>query len=204
MGGQPLNGTDDAFILRYIASKPKEPNSYNFVLLGSSLFGRFKYMGKDLDIKRNPCILNLGMNLGGDRIQNVQSHIDKGLLHSLKHYQPNLRAIYIQMGDGNLTETGLQKSDAEAYGRVIKSLRDELPDVKIVITAFFVQRGLSEAIIGEANKMLKEIAEENGETVSFLPFGEDQKEIMSDDRIHLNNLGYRKWSELLVNDMKGR
>jgi platelet-activating factor acetylhydrolase IB subunit beta/gamma len=106
------------------------------------------------------------------------------------------------MGDMDLTETGLQKSDAQAYARVVKCLRDELPNAKIIITAFFIQRGFGETVIEEANQMLRAIANENGDAVSFLPFGDDQTEIMSDDQIHPNNDGYRKWCDLLKDDMK--
>ncbi|RGP77614.1 hypothetical protein FLONG3_4187 [Fusarium longipes] len=203
MSEKSYSGFDDAFILRRIISRP--PGKCTIALLGSSLFGRFKCCASEgLYFEENSGVLNLGCNLGGDRIRNVQRYLDKGLLGSLKHHQPNLRLMYIQMGDTDLTETGLRKSDAQAYARVVKSIRDELPDVKIVITAFFVQRGYSNAVIEEANQMLRDIADENGDAVSFLPFAHDQTCLMSDDRIHPNNTGYRRWYDLLQDDMKKR
>ncbi|RGP59355.1 hypothetical protein FSPOR_11401 [Fusarium sporotrichioides] len=203
MSGNPSVFTDEFLMRQFKTFNP--PSKYTVALLGTSLFGRFKYYTvHDPYFKENPCVLNLGGHLGADRIQNVQRLIERDFLRCLKEHQPNLKVIYLQMGDGDLTENGLQKSDALTYGKVVKSLRDEFPNAQIVITAFFLQRGFSEAVIEEANQMLRDIASQNGDAVSFLPFGPDQTGIMSNDQIHLTNAGYRKWYDFIQNDINNR
>ncbi|UZP45069.1 hypothetical protein NXS19_012881 [Fusarium pseudograminearum] len=176
------------------------PNQYEIALLGDSLFERFKTTGSNLSINHNPLILNLGV--GGDKVLNVQYRIDQGLLCLLKNNQPNLKLMYIHMGCNNLKNNGLRKGDAYAYASVIKNIQEALPDVKIVITALFKQRGLADEIIDEANQMLRDIAGQNG--TDFLPFGDDQESIMSEDNVHLNATGYVKWNEVLEKDMSTR
>ncbi|EMT71605.1 hypothetical protein FOC4_g10010116 [Fusarium odoratissimum] len=179
------------------------PGEYTVAVLGDSLFGRFKtterfkVTGRILSINEDSRILNLGV--GGDKILNVQYRMDQGLVRLLKQHQPNIKTMYIHMGSNNLKKQGLLKGDADAYGALIKQLRTEFPDITIVITALFIQRGLGLDVIEDANNKLKAIADEN--ECEFLPFGDDQAGIMSEDNVHLNEFGYRKWNEILVNDM---
>ncbi|KAF5704854.1 hypothetical protein FGLOB1_8273 [Fusarium globosum] len=173
---------------------------YTVAVLGDSLFERFKSTGRMLSISKDSRILNLGV--GGDKILNVQYRMDQGLVRLLKQHQPNLKTMYIHMGSNNLKKQGLRKGDADAYGAVVKQLRTEFPDMTLVITALFIQRGLGLDVIEDANNKLKAIAEEHG--CVFLPFGDDQAGIMSEDNVHLNEFGYRKWNEILTNDMNSR
>ncbi|KAG9496363.1 hypothetical protein J7337_012950 [Fusarium musae] len=164
------------------------PGEYTVAVLGDSLFERFKTTGRMLSINKDSRILNLGV--GGDKILNVQYRMDQGLVRLLKHHQPNIKTMYIHMGSNNLKKQGLRKSDADAYGAVVKQLRSEFPDMTVVITALFIQRGLELAVIEDANAKLKAIADDHG--CAFLPFGDDQEGIMSEDNVHLNEFGYRK------------
>uniref|UniRef100_A0A0D2Y1G2 SGNH hydrolase-type esterase domain-containing protein n=1 Tax=Fusarium oxysporum (strain Fo5176) TaxID=660025 RepID=A0A0D2Y1G2_FUSOF len=182
------------------------PGEYTVAVLGDSLFERFKTTerfkatGRILSINKDSRILNLGV--GGDKILNVQYRMDQGLVRLLKQHQPNIKTMYIHMGSNNLKKQGLLKGDADAYGALIKQLRTEFPDMTIVITALFIQRGLGLDVIEDANNKLKAIAGEN--ECEFLLFGDDQARIMSEDNVHLNEFGYRKWNEILVNDMNSR
>ncbi|EWG48712.1 hypothetical protein FVEG_08395 [Fusarium verticillioides 7600] len=176
------------------------PGEYTVAVLGDSLFERFKTTGRMLSINKDSRILNLGV--GGDKILNVQYRMDQGLLRLLKPHQPNIKTMYIHMGSNNLKKQGLRKGDADAYGAVVKQLRSEFPDMTVVITALFIQRGLELDVIEDANAKLKAIADEHG--CAFLPFGDDQEGIMSEDNVHLNQFGYHKWNEILTNDMNSR
>ncbi|KAL5586034.1 hypothetical protein FOBRF1_015904 [Fusarium oxysporum] len=160
------------------------PGQYTTATLGASDVERFKATGRILSINEDSRILNLG------------------LVRLLKQHQPNIKTMYIHMGSNNLKKQGLLKGDADAYGALIKQLRTEFPDMTIVITALFIQRGLGLDVIEDANNKLKAIADEN--ECEFLPFGDDQAGIMSEDNVHLNEFGYRKWNEILVNDMNSR
>ncbi|KAJ4247511.1 hypothetical protein NW762_013188 [Fusarium torreyae] len=173
---------------------------YTIVLLGDSLFERFKTTGENLSINKNEQILNLGV--GGDRVQNVQYRIDRGLLKSMKEHQQNIKLIYVHMGSNNLKKNGLRKEDAESYDTLIKELRTEYPNIPIIITAMFIQRELDADIIEEGNIALRKIADTY--RCEFLPFGTDQAGIMSEDNVHLNEFGYTKWNTILENDMKCR
>ncbi|CAG7565225.1 unnamed protein product [Fusarium equiseti] len=173
------------------------PNQYTIALLGDSLFERFKTTGSTLPIHNNPSILNLGV--GGDKVLNVQYRIDQGLFDDIKTHQPNLKLMYVHMGSNNLKKNGLRKNDADAYATLIKNIREALPNVEIVVTALFKQRGLADEIIDEANRVLKDIADRN--YAAFLPFGDEQGGIMSEDNVHLNETGYARWNEILEKDM---
>ncbi|RBA21786.1 hypothetical protein FPRO05_00135 [Fusarium proliferatum] len=176
------------------------PGQYTTALLGASGVESFKSTGRMLSINKDSRILNLGV--GGDKILNVQYRMDQGLARLLKQHQPNLKTMYIHMGSNNLKKQGLRKGDADAYGAVVKQLRTEFPYMTLVITALFIQRGLGLDVIEDANNKLKAIADEHG--CVFLPFGDDQAGIMSEDNVHLNEFGYRKWNEILTNDMNSR
>ncbi|KAF4966169.1 hypothetical protein FSARC_6128 [Fusarium sarcochroum] len=173
---------------------------YTIALLGDSLFERFKTTGENLSTNKNDKILNLGV--GGDKIQNVQYRIDQGLLKSMKQHQQNIKLMYVHMGSNNLKKKGLRNEDAESYDTLIKEVRAEYPDIPIIITALFIQRGLGVDIIEEGNKALQKIADAH--QCEFLPFGADQTGIMSDDNVHLNEFGYTEWNAILESDMKSR
>ncbi|KAJ4129206.1 hypothetical protein NW768_007741 [Fusarium equiseti] len=176
------------------------PSQYTIALLGDSLFERFKTTGASFSINHNPSILNLGV--GGDKVLNVQYRIDQGLFDDLKTHQPNLKLMYVHMGSNNLKKNGLRKNDADAYANLIANVREALPDVRIVVTALFKQRALADGIIDEANRMLKDIADWND--AAFLPFGDEQDGIMSEDNVHLNETGYSRWNGILEKDMATR
>jgi lysophospholipase L1-like esterase len=106
------------------------------------------------------------------------------------------------MGSNDLKKAGLRKQEAEIYNNLIEELRIDYPDIPIVITALFFQRGLANSIIDDANNALKTIAVAN--RCEFLPFGNEQDEIMSSDNVHLNEFGYTRWNEILEEDMKSR
>ncbi|KAF9786530.1 hypothetical protein IL306_001963 [Fusarium sp. DS 682] len=200
--------TDEMFKLRshqthhntHVPQIRGNPGQYTTAILGASGVERFKTTGRMLSINRDTRILNLGV--GGDKILNVQYRIDQGLLRNLKQHQPNLKTMYIHMGSNNLKNHGLRKGDTDAYAALVKQLRTEFPDMTVVITALFNQRGLELSVIEDVNKTLKNIADENG--CEFLPFGDDQTGIMSEDNVHLNHFGYRKWNDILTNDMSSR
>ncbi|RGP69191.1 hypothetical protein FLONG3_7827 [Fusarium longipes] len=173
------------------------PGQYVIALLGDSLFERFKTTGSDLSINCDPTILNLGV--GGDKVLNVQYRLDQGLLRHLKNDQPNLKLMYIHMGSNSLKRDGLRTSDVDAYASIINNIQDELPDVKIVITALFKQRDMADELIDETNQLLRNIADQTD--TAFLPFEDDQEGMMSDDKVHLNLCGYTKWNELLARDI---
>ncbi|KAM0338683.1 hypothetical protein ACHAPU_011240 [Fusarium lateritium] len=173
-------------------------SQYEIALLGDSLFERFKTTGKKLSINKNSRVLNLGV--GGDKVTNVQYRIDQGLIESLKQHQPNIKLMYIHMGCNDLKKKGLRKQETEGYDKLIKELRTQYPDIPIIITTLFYQRGLANSIIDEANNALKDVADAN--QCEVLPFGSDQTGIMSEDNVHLNESGYTKWNELLESDMK--
>ncbi|KAH7179932.1 SGNH hydrolase-type esterase domain-containing protein [Fusarium flagelliforme] len=176
------------------------PNQYTIALLGDSLFERFKTTGSELPINHNPSILNLGV--GGDKVLNIQYRIDQGLFDNLKTHQPNLKLMYVHMGSNNLKKNGLRKNDADFYESLIAHIRQALPDVQVVVTALFKQRGLADGIIDEANRMLKDIADRND--AACLSFGDEQDGIMSEDNVHLNETGYSRWNEILEKDMASR
>ncbi|KAH6891498.1 SGNH hydrolase-type esterase domain-containing protein [Thelonectria olida] len=173
---------------------------YTIALLGDSLFERFKTTGENLSTNKNERILNLGV--GGDKVQNVQYRINQGLLKSLKQHQQNLKLMYVHMGSNNLKKNGLRKEDAESYDTLIKEVRTEYPDIPIIITALFIQRGLGVDTIEDGNEALRKIADSH--RCEFLPFGTDQTGIMSDDNVHLNEFGYTKWNEILEKDMRSQ
>ncbi|KAH7240289.1 SGNH hydrolase-type esterase domain-containing protein [Fusarium redolens] len=200
--------TDEMFKLRshqthhntHVPQIKGNPGQYTTAVPDASGVERFETTGRMLSINKDSRILNLGV--GGDKILNVQYRMDQGLVHLLKQHQPNIKTMYIHMGSNNLKKQGLRKGDVDAYGALIKQLRTEFPDMTIVITALFIQRGLGLDVIEQTNTTLKGIADEHG--CEFLPFGDEQAGIMSEDNVHLNEFGYRKWNEILTNDMNSR
>lgn len=203
MAGKRPSFTDE-YLIRHFKTNPW--GQYTIAFLGTTLFGRLKWYAahEPRIFKENPCILNLGGHLGADKIQNVLALIDQGFLRSLQNHQPNLQSFYLQMGTDHLTENGLSNSAVQDYARVVESIREEFPNAQIILTAFLMQRGLSETAIERANDALRYIAQQDSKSVEFLPFGPDQKGIMSSDGIHLTSDGYRKWYHFLQGDIDNR
>ncbi|KAF4456342.1 hypothetical protein F53441_1501 [Fusarium austroafricanum] len=190
----------------HIPQITSHPGQYTVALLGDSLFERFKTTRKMLSIKKASHILNLGV--GGDKVVHVQYRINQGLLNALKEHQLNLKQIYLHIGSNNLKPKdpnklnkphGLLNRDADAYDSLLKQLRAEFPDMRIVVTALFIQREMNPNDIEDVNVRLENMAGLNG--CEFLPFGDNQEGIMLPDDVHLNDFGYAKWDELLINDM---
>lgn len=190
-----------------IQPSPLSP-SIEIVLLGDSMFERFKTTGKytQLGQLRYPQVFNAGV--GGDKIENVLYRIDLGLLRLLKPRNPQL--VVLQLGTNNLKpKQALQSCHLDNYDLLLQALLIILPaQTQILVTGLFRRSDVDEQCIVESNMALKALVTKiNRETTESqvqqnnrLLWLEPPKEIESehlDDNVHLNVNGYQLWDATL-------
>jgi lysophospholipase L1-like esterase len=148
--------------------------------------------------KRKP--LNIGFS--GDRTENVLWRLNNGAVDGIA---PKVTVIMI--GTNNAGHRQDSSEDiAAGISEIIKTLRQKLPETKIVLLAIFPRGADNEDALRKlnngANEIIKGFAKDNEVyfvdiNASFLDAqGKLPKEIMP-DLLHPNEEGYRLWAEAL-------
>lgn len=76
-----------------------DSNTFNIILIGSSMLERFKTTGHDLNLGFGPHIFNAGV--GGDTIPNVLYRIKLGLLQAAKT-QEKVGIVIVNIGSNDI------------------------------------------------------------------------------------------------------
>ena len=169
----------------------------DLVFIGDSITQGWEGAGKeawaDAYGKRNA--VNLG--IGGDRTQHVLWRLDNGNIDGIK---PKLAVIMIGTNNSG-SNTGEQIADG--ITAIVKTLRDKLPETKILILGIF-PRGADDAngqrkVNAAANAIVAKLAD--GKMVEYLDIGPkflDDKGVLSKevmpDLLHLNPAAYKTWA----------
>ena len=148
--------------------------------------------------KHNP--LNLG--IGGDRTQHVLWRLQNGEVEGLKP-----KVVVLMIGTNNLGSKDSVEDTIAGVKAVVGSLRDKLPDSKILLLAVF-PRGMEpdnafRAQIKSVNEAIAKL-DDGGKHVKYLDIGPKflaadgtlTKEIMP-DALHPNEKGYQIWADAI-------
>jgi len=182
--------------------KKENAAAKNIVMVGSSHIEGFD-AAKLLPGRR---VLNRG--IGSDRI----GLTERGILHRLDSsvFDCNPGFIILENGVNDLGE--LQRNgtpsidEIEAcYRKVVKTIRDRLPDVPLVIVGLFPTRDRFDQLtpsIQEFNRRLAKIAADNDCPFMdvFKPLADEQnllRKEYSRDGLHLNAAGYKVWAKMI-------
>jgi beta-glucosidase len=147
--------------------------------------------------KHNP--LNIG--IGGDRTQHVLWRLENGEVEGIK---PKVAVLMI--GTNNLGNKESPEDTIAGVTAVVKSLREKLPESKILLLAVF-PRG--EKVDNPFRAQIKTVNDaiaklNDGTNVKYLDIGEKflaedgtlTKEIMP-DALHPNEKGYQIWADAI-------
>ena len=147
--------------------------------------------------KHNP--LNLG--IGGDRTQHVLWRLENGEVEGLK---PKVAVLMI--GTNNLGNKESPEDTIAGVTAVVKSLRERLPDTKILLLAVFPRGEKTDnAFRGQIKTVNDAISKlDDGSHVKYLDIGEKflasdgtlTKEVMP-DALHPNEKGYQIWADAI-------
>ena len=185
----------------------------DIVLLGDSMFERFKNTGKYTQIGQlqYPQVFNAGV--GGDKIENVLYRMDLGLLRLLKPKNPKI--IVLQLGTNNLQrKRGLERRHLDDYYLLLQALLVTFStQTQILVTGLFNRKDVDEQCITQSNMDLEELVtrvntEEMEKGIQQGPriqWTEPSKMIGLEhlaDNVHLTINGYQIWSEILYPKMQ--
>ena len=147
--------------------------------------------------KHNP--LNLG--IGGDRTQHVLWRLEKGEVEGIK---PKVTVLMI--GTNNLGNKESVDDTIAGVKAVVQSLREKLPETKILLLAVF-PRGMEpnhpyRAQIKTVNEAISKL--DDGQHVKYLDIGDKflapdgtlTKDVMP-DALHPNAKGYQIWADAI-------
>ena len=171
--------------------------NFTTVLIGDSMFERFKTTGGYTSIGASPSVVNAGV--GGDRICQVLYRFQRGLLEAIQRNQgSHIGSIVLHMGSNNLNRRNPLRDDAVyEYELVLEAVRRAFAEnCRIVVTAIFERRDVKKEDIEASNGKLKQMVEKFGGRVIWLPAPQMDKKWFLDGA-HLNKRGYKVWNEWL-------
>ncbi len=178
----------------------------DLLFIGDSITQGWEGAGKDVWAKYygNRKAANLG--IGGDRTQHVLWRLDNGNIEGIS---PKLAVLMIGTNNSNGNDNTAEEIGAGIEG-IVKKLRKELPETKILILAIF-PRGEKPSPQREKNAKASEIASKlaDDKMVYYLDIGpkflkEDgtlTKDIMP-DLLHLSPQGYEIWAAAIEPKVK--
>jgi len=196
----PMPGGSDTWRARHQAmnDRAKEGN-VGLVYIGDSIVGNWRWDGKPVwdhyYAKRQGVILGIS----GDRTQQVLWRLQHGNIDGIS---PKLAIVMIGQNNGPFN-TG--EEIAEGVTAIVDTLRDKLPETRILVLAIF-QRGKTptpeRAVLAKANEIVSRLAD--GKSVFYLdindrfvrPDGSIPAELMPDWE-HPNEDGHRVWAEAI-------
>lgn len=169
------------------------------LFLGDSMIERFLSMGEVYWERRLKPLGAANLGLTGDTTSNLLYRIDLGLLDGLK---PEL--IVLEIGTNNIGRTDNVTSALRGIQSCIRAISSRLPKATILLTSLFPRR---EAVEGECIRQVNaRLAQwDNGAQLRFLDvtphFAPNQvvrEDLFRPEDVHLNEQGYRLWSNLLL------
>jgi lysophospholipase L1-like esterase len=147
--------------------------------------------------KHNP--LNIG--IGGDRTQNVLWRLENGEVDGIKP-----KVVVLMIGTNNIGNGDSPQDTAAGVTCVVKTLREKLPDSKILLLGVFPRGAKSDdpfrAQIKTINDTIAKL--DDGQHVKYLDIGPKfltdegalTPQIMP-DALHPNEKGYHVWAEAI-------
>lgn len=190
------------------ASNNSSASQIDIVLLGDSMFERFKNTGKYTEIGSLPYPQVFNAGVGGDKIENVLYRIDLGLLRLLKPRDP--KVVVLQIGTNNLQrKRDLERQQLDNYYLFLQALLMTVSiQTQVLVTGLFKRKDVDEQCIIQSNMSLEELVarintEEMKKGLQQSPrvhWMEPPKIIGLEhlcDNVHLNVNGYQLWSDAL-------
>ena len=171
------------------------------IFIGDSITQGWEGDGKEVWAKYYAHRSAVNLGIGGDRTQHVLWRLDNGNLNGLKP-----KAAVVMIGTNNSNgEDNTPGQITEGVTAIVKSLREKLPDTKILLVGIFprsenfsAQRGK----ILQVNQVIHKLAD--GKNVFWIDFGHrfvnadgTIPRALMPDYLHLSKKGYEIWAEAI-------
>lgn len=176
---------------------PPPPNGILFV--GSSSIRLWK-----LD-KHFPNLPVINRGFGGSQVSDTLHFADRIVVP----YRPLIVVLYA--GDNDIAAGESPEQVADDFQRLVRKIHERLPQTRIAFIAIKPSLARWELYdkMRDANERIRAICEEN-ERLTFIDIaapmlGDDgwpRKELFADDGLHLNEEGYRLWTEIVTPHLK--
>lgn len=163
---------------------------------------RLKNTGSHTALAQLPSSWNAGC--GGDKTENVLYRFQLGMYDILKQHAGNSIKLWIlASGTNNLhRKRKFREKDVQAWRVLVETCLRIAPESVVVACDMFYRKDVPDGVVDDSNALLAEVVgrvnEELGvERVKWLQCREQIGQDVLVDHVHLNEEGYRKWSEVL-------
>ena len=172
----------------------------DLIFIGDSITQAWEGAGKEVWAKHYAPRNAVNLGISGDRTQHVLWRLENG---NIKDISPQLAVIMI--GTNN---SGRDKPEqtAEGVSLIVKQLRKELPETKVLLLAVFPRGAGPDDAKRKDNDGVNEIISSlaDGEMIYYLDIadafldsdGNLSKQVMP-DLLHLNAASYQKWADAI-------
>jgi len=179
----------------------KESPDTELLMIGDSITQGWEGGGKEVWGKFYTSRKAVNLGISGDRTQHVLWRLQNAPLSGVK---PKAAAVMIGTNNSN-ADHNTPGQIAEGVAAIVRTLRDKLPNTKILLLAIFprgenfnAQRGK----ITQVNQVLQKL--DDGKNVVFLDIGHrflDSNGLLSadimPDYLHLTPKGYEIWADAI-------
>ncbi|KAG9232305.1 SGNH hydrolase-type esterase domain-containing protein [Amylocarpus encephaloides] len=185
-------------------SADQPPPPIDTVLLGDSMFERFKTTGLETKLGQMtyPSLFNCGV--GGDKIENVLYRLENGTMDALM--DRGVKCWIVMIGTNNLTKRKALGGAAATtnFTTLLQAVRRLNAGIgKIFVCELFERQDIPYSIVQESNAFLGsiitamngELALEGRDPISWLPVPAGFSLNMLEDHVHLDKLGYQLWEQ---------
>jgi lysophospholipase L1-like esterase len=196
---------------QYVAAARK--GDIEILFLGDSITEYWRTAGKEVWTKSYGSLKAANFGIAGDRVENILWRMTNGELDGVKP-----KVVVLLAGINN--SWGTKRDQQEERGRfiaaglteIVKTIREKLPETKILLLAIFPLGDGTAPCVRRANETIAKL--DNGKTVRFLDIGPKlagtngnvPKEIMPDG-VHPSAKGYEVWAQTigpLLEEMLGK
>ncbi|MBA3442157.1 MAG: hypothetical protein H0T92_20040 [Pyrinomonadaceae bacterium] len=172
------------------SDKTKAPETGGVLFIGSSTIRLWKTLAQDF-----PQLKVINRGFGGSQIEDSLRYADRIIIP----YKPHRIILYAGGNDLNSGKT--PERVAEDFKQLIARLRQQLPDTRITYISILASpaRWHLDEKIRQTNDLIKTFVAHEGHRLSYLDAyprllgtdGKPRPELYVEDRLHLNEAGYR-------------
>lgn len=172
------------------------PKPGGIVFTGSSSIRMWKTLATDF---KGQNAINRGF--GGSQISDLIRYSNELIFK----YKPSKVVLY--SGDNDLAAGKTPKQVVNDYSKLINLIHKKMPEVPVYIIAIKPSESRWQLIeeIKAANNGIKNLAQLNNKIIYvdiFTPMtgndGHPKKEFFLDDQLHMNEQGYKLWTDILI------
>lgn len=182
-----------------------KPGNVDLIFIGDSITQGWEGAGREVWKKHYGSRNAVNLGIGGDRTQHVLWRLKNGNIDDIS---PKLAVVMIGTNNAGRDQP---EQTSEGVTAIVKILRTELPETKILLLAVFPRGENSGDKKRQDNDRVNETISklDDGEMIHYLDIadafldddGTLQRSVMP-DLLHLNTASYQKWADAIEPSVK--